>query len=414
VTAEPFAAPPPASDRDRPLLSVLVAGWNAASTIERALASVLDERTVSLECVVVDDGSTDGTPDIVEGIAARDGRVCLIRVPGNEGVSAARNRGLEAVHGEWLSFLDADDRLLPGGVAALMRPTADDTVLAVIGQRIWSDGERTWISDFYDIPDIREPGRKSIVSHPGLLYYASATGKAFHRSLIEGLRFEGRVLGDQPWTIRALLRAGDRIDVIGDTVYEWARPHPDRPVETITVATRARADRAVETAAIARRAFLEVSDEIDARIADDATRLAVKTAYADRLFRSDFRATLRTAMDRGDPATGALFEALGRLLEAMPRAVLARSGTLVQALLRPPWDRWDELAPGARRSYWRMVAPAHRADRATAARITGSRWFGPGFSLVLFTSVRSPSLGAALVPPLRAAIGLARRVFRRR
>jgi glycosyltransferase involved in cell wall biosynthesis len=401
-------------DGDHPRLSVVVASWNAASTIERALASVLGERTVPLECVVVDDGSSDGTPDIVEDMAARDVRLRLIRVPANEGVSAARNRGLAVTRGEWLTFLDADDRLLPGGLASLMAPTADSTLLAVIGQRIWSDGERTWISDFYDIPDIREPGRKSIASHRGLLYYASATGKAFHRSLIEGLRFEGRVLGDQPWTIRALLRAGDHIAVIGDTVYEWSRPHPDRPVDTITVATRARADRAVETAAIARRAFLEVSDEVDARIADDSTRLAVKTAYADRLFRSDFRATVRTAMDRGDPATGDLFEALGRLIESMPRAVLARSGTLVQALLRPPWDRWHELSPRTRRSYWQMVEPARRADPSVAARITGSRWFGPGFVLVLSVSLRSPRAGAALVPLLRSATRVARRVPRRR
>ena len=73
----------------------------------------------------------------------------------------------------------------------------------MIGQRIWTDGTTSWVSPVYDIPDIREPGRKAIATHPGLLSYASATGKALHRSLVTGLRFEGRVLGDQPWTIRA-------------------------------------------------------------------------------------------------------------------------------------------------------------------------------------------------------------------
>ena len=64
---------------------------------------------------------------------------------------------------------------------------------------------------------------KVLASAPGLVYYASATGKAFHRSLVGDLRFEGRVLGDQPWTLRALLRAGDRIEVIADDVYVWLR-----------------------------------------------------------------------------------------------------------------------------------------------------------------------------------------------
>ena len=87
------------------------------------------------------------------------------------------------------------------------------------GRTGWTPGSRPQ----YDRPDIREPGRKSLVANPGLMFYASGTGKLFHRSIREGLRFEGRVLGDQPWTLRALLRAGDRIEVIGDVVYEWDR-----------------------------------------------------------------------------------------------------------------------------------------------------------------------------------------------
>ena len=251
---------------DRPALTVLMPCWNAAGSIQRSIASVLDEREVTLECVVIDDGSTDGTADVVAAIARRDPRVVLVRLATNGGVSNARNEGLAVARGEWLAFLDADDRLLPGGIAALMRPTADPAVRAVIGQRIWTDGEKTWLSPVYDIPDIREPGRKSIASHPGLIYYASATGKVLQRSLTTGLAFEGRVLGDQPWTIRALLRADGAIEVIGDTVYEWSRPHPDRPVVTIGSATRASASRAAEMADVARTAFTEVRDEADANL----------------------------------------------------------------------------------------------------------------------------------------------------
>lgn len=266
----------------RPTLSVLIPAWDAAASIEAALASVLEERGIALEVLVIDDGSTDGTPDVVAAVATRDPRVTLVRVDGNEGVSAARNRGLALARSEWLAFLDADDRLLPGGVAALLRPTADPAVRAVVGQRVWTDGERTWLSPVYDIPDIRDPGRKSIATHPGLLSYASTTGKAFHRSLVKGLRFEGRVLGDQPWTIRALIRAGDGIEVIGDTVYEWRRPAPGRDRPTITAVSRASADRSVEIAVVARTAFAEVSGEADATYADEATRHAVKVAYLDR------------------------------------------------------------------------------------------------------------------------------------
>ena len=203
----------PQPDPAAPWLSVIIPCWNAAATIETFRGSVLDEHGESLEYVVVDDASTDETPAILAAMAARDPRLVVVQSEANGGASAARNRALEVARGTWLTFLDADDRILPGGIAALMRPTRSPGVLAVVGQRISTDGERTWIPTSYDTPDIREPGRKSLATHPGLLYYVGAPGKAYHRSCTTGLTFEGRVMGDQPWTVRALLRAGDGIEV---------------------------------------------------------------------------------------------------------------------------------------------------------------------------------------------------------
>ena len=362
---------------DAPRLTVLLTAWSAATTVARAIDSVLQETSVALELVVVDDGSSDTTPEVVAEVAARDPRVVVERLPANVGVSEARNRGLELARGTWITFLDADDRFLPGGIAALMRPTAEPDVLAVVGQRIWSDGERTWLSPVYDIPDIREPGRKSIATHPGLTYYASVTGKAFHRSLIGGLRFEGRVLGDQPWAIRALLRAGDRIEVVADTVFEWSRPHPDRYVPTITAESRSSATKAAVAAAMARPNFLAVSAEVDATIADPAARRAVTRTYADRLIRSDLGGQVKAAVDRSDPAAGRLFATIGTFLDAVPPSILAASEFLVSRILRPPTKRWRALGRRARMGYWRMLRPAVRADPriARAAYPDGHRAF---------------------------------------
>ncbi len=384
--------------------------WNAASSIERALGSVLDERGIALECVVIDDGSTDETADVVQAVADRDPRVVLIRLAANDGVSKARNRGLAVARGDWLAFLDADDRLLPGGIAALMRPTGDPEVLAVVGQRIWTDGERTWLSPVYDIPDIREPGRKSIATHPGLLYYASATGKAIHRSLVDGLAFEGRVLGDQAWTIRALLRAEDHIEVIGDTVYEWTRPHPDRYVETIGAATRASARNAARMAAMAGPVFGAVGAEIDARFEDEPTRLALKRAYLDRLIRSDLGVPVTDAIDRRDPDTAMLFDSVATFLLSVPAAVLATSDHLVKRILRPPIGGWRTETRATRSSYWRMVRPALRADPRMARRIGG--WpLLPAFALVRWLGA---PLGTAVASGIVSILAFGRSVLRSR
>ena len=139
------------------------------------------------------------------------------------------------------------------------------------------------------------------------------------------------MLGDQPWTIRALLRAGDGIEVIGETVYEWSRPHPDRYVPTITAATRASADRATEMVDVARAAFHEVSAEVDATIPDEAGRRTVKRAYFDRLVRSDLAAPVRDAITRGDRDITILYDAVARFVGSVPSPVLASSQALVPA-----------------------------------------------------------------------------------
>ena len=400
----------PALEPNVPRLSVLMPCWNAATTVERALQSVLDERAVPLECVVIDDGSTDGTVDVVQAVADRDSRIVLLRLPANAGVSNARNRGLAIARGDWFAFHDADDRMLPGGVAALMRPTEDPDVLAVVGQRVWSDGERTWLSRLYDIPDIRMPGRKSIATHPGLLYYASATGKAFHRSLLDDLRFEGRVLGDQAWTIRALLRAGGRIEIVGETVFEWSRPHPDRLVETITSVARASATGAAEMATVARTVFVDVCAEVDAQIDDEATRQAIKRAYFERLLRSDLGGPVRKAIERQDPATGELFDALAGFLDAVPGTILARSPVLITSILRPPAKGWATLVRSARGSYWRMVRQGLRADPRMAGRIAWRRAVEPAF---VFARL-SPPVGPLAASAVLSIAFFAKRILARR
>jgi glycosyltransferase involved in cell wall biosynthesis len=90
------------------LVTVVVPAYNAASTIEETLLSVRAQSHAALEIIVVDDGSTDNTAQIVDRHRLADSRVVLIRQP-NTGVAAARNAAIAAGKGEFVAPIDADD-----------------------------------------------------------------------------------------------------------------------------------------------------------------------------------------------------------------------------------------------------------------------------------------------------------------
>jgi glycosyltransferase involved in cell wall biosynthesis len=91
-----------------PLVSVVIPAYNASTTIERTLRSVMAQTFDQLEIIVVDDGSSDETPSIVERIARQDPRLILQRQL-NEGVATARNVGTAHARGKYIAPLDADD-----------------------------------------------------------------------------------------------------------------------------------------------------------------------------------------------------------------------------------------------------------------------------------------------------------------
>lgn len=88
-------------------VSVIIPTYNREKTILRAVQSVLDQTYTNIEVLIIDDGSTDGTADIVKGVV--DGRVKYILLPQNGGPSNARNAGVQMAEGEWIAFQDSDD-----------------------------------------------------------------------------------------------------------------------------------------------------------------------------------------------------------------------------------------------------------------------------------------------------------------
>jgi glycosyltransferase involved in cell wall biosynthesis len=111
-----------------PLVSVIMPAYNAARLIAESIQSVIDQDYTHLEVIVVDDGSSDGTPEVAEQFGER---VRVLRQK-NAGPAAARNRGIAAAKGDFIAFLDADDVWLPGKIAMQVKYLQDHPDVGVV------------------------------------------------------------------------------------------------------------------------------------------------------------------------------------------------------------------------------------------------------------------------------------------
>lgn len=105
--------------------SIVMAAYDRAHTLPRAIASVRAQTRDDWELVIVDDGSRDGTEALVSPIASAEPRVRYVKHPVNRGVTAAKNSGFDAATGDWIMTLDSDDEMVPQALAVFARVVTD-------------------------------------------------------------------------------------------------------------------------------------------------------------------------------------------------------------------------------------------------------------------------------------------------
>ncbi|HYO79367.1 MAG TPA: glycosyltransferase family 2 protein [Thermoanaerobaculia bacterium] len=115
-----------------PRLSVVMPVYNAGAFVDEAIASVLGQDFADFEFIIIDDGSTDGTPALLAAWSARDERIVLIRSERNEGIGAALRKGIAAARGELVALQDADDVSLPQRFSTQAAALDADRSLAMV------------------------------------------------------------------------------------------------------------------------------------------------------------------------------------------------------------------------------------------------------------------------------------------
>ena len=193
-------------------VAVIVPAYNVEDYVFRAIESVLAQSHRAVELILVDDGSSDGTWDVICRYAETDRRVKAVRQE-NGGVSRARNTALDAMEADCFLFLDSDDWLEEDAVAYLLslRAQYPEALVSACCYDVWPDGAGGFEKKRADPP--REP--EVLDAHEALLrvgdsswHLQSACYKLFDARLLGGLRFrEGLHHGeDGLFVFEALLR----------------------------------------------------------------------------------------------------------------------------------------------------------------------------------------------------------------
>ena len=186
------------------VISVIVPVYNVAAYLPECLDSILSQDYDKLEVILIDDGSTDDSGAICDAYARRDGRIRVIHQK-NGGAAAAKNAGLRAATGEYLSFADSDDFLEPGAYAymlALLKENDADIVRCAFQNRFrtrteqWLAGEDRCVME----------GKAFLVRFTtdwtcGLLW-----NKLYKRALFDGIFFEeGHKIDDEYFTYQGVI-----------------------------------------------------------------------------------------------------------------------------------------------------------------------------------------------------------------
>ena len=202
-------------------ISVIVPVYNVSAYLPQCLDSILTQDYEKLEVILIDDGSTDDSGAICDRYACSDSRVRVIHQK-NGGAAAAKNAGLRAATGEYLSFVDSDDFLEPDVYGYMLSLLRDNHVDAAVFA--FRDIYRSRKED-----QIRQPGRMVMEGKEYLLRFTSdwsaalLWNKLYKRALFQNVFFEeGHKIDDEFFTYQGMMNAG-RVLCDDRVIYNYRR-----------------------------------------------------------------------------------------------------------------------------------------------------------------------------------------------
>ncbi|MCI8799084.1 MAG: glycosyltransferase [Lachnospiraceae bacterium] len=207
----------------KPLVSLIIPAYNAEDYIARTMDNALAQSLSDVEIVVVDDGSTDATPGILDWYAERYSNVVVIHQE-NGGASTARNAGIKSANGSYMEFMDSDDMIHPDMIARLYNSIEENSCDVVISSSYQ-------ITNAGYIPVTQYPMEENVVVPIDEFFdkyfvkghgYAFLCNKLYRASLVKTHLFPMLLAEDDAWNLYILSYA-DKICYLNGHLYEWDR-----------------------------------------------------------------------------------------------------------------------------------------------------------------------------------------------
>lgn len=205
---------------DNAMISIIIPVYNREKTLPRCLESVLSQTYKYLECILIDDGSIDGSLAICKEFAQRDNRVKVIHKK-NGGVSSARNKGLALAKGEWVVFVDSDDFIKNNHLEVLANAITESVDIIFIGFE--NVGSSTTIKHSYQNglyigwAKIRE-----FICTPDFARYQPSCDKMYRRKVISNLNLsfkEGLPISEDRLFCYQYIVGANGIATVDETTY---------------------------------------------------------------------------------------------------------------------------------------------------------------------------------------------------
>ncbi|MHA5050515.1 bifunctional glycosyltransferase/CDP-glycerol:glycerophosphate glycerophosphotransferase [Streptomyces sp. SD15] len=381
---------------ERPRLSVVVPFQDVEVYLAECLESIARQSFRDFEVILVDDGSTDRSPEIAAEFCARDARFRMIRQE-SHGPGQARNVGLRAMHpeGEFLAFVDGDDVIPEYAYELLVRTLEESGSDFVSGNVQMMNSTKKWQSPLHKTPMQSNRRGTHITKFDALIYDRTVWNKLFRRSFWDYhyIEFPEGVLYEDSWVnMFAHFRAA-KVDVITDIVYFWRRREggaapsiTQRHTELSNLQDRVAAVQSVSRFLAERRSrmYVESKRKYDLACLKSDLMLHLKVLPdADEEYRNAFMDWANEFLSEADPT---IIEELPA--DARVKWLLVRDGRLDELLDVIEFERRGGPMPVQRRFHRYLKYPylgdrqvgldkkAYRLDKELSLHgsLTGARW----------------------------------------